>query len=129
MLTPSQDFRLKWQGHSSPYILLSSVCQWPAQSFYFGQCPQPGDPLHSCFFFYVYSLSFGCVRSQLRHVGSPFCPTASLVAMCRLSRCGVRAQLPLGTWDLSSLSRAGTLVPCLARQILNHRTPGEVTVL
>ena len=42
------------------------------------------------FLVYTYLLFFGCVRSSLRHMGSSFCPTASLVAMCRLSSCGVR---------------------------------------
>lgn len=55
VLTPSQDFRLTWWGHSSPYILLSPVCQWPAQSFNFGQCPQSGSTLYSCsLFIFIY---------------------------------------------------------------------------
>ena len=34
--------------------------------------------------------------------------------------------LPCGTWDLSSLIRNQTHVPCIARQMLNHWTTGEV---
>ena len=34
--------------------------------------------------------------------------------------------LPCGTWDLSSLIRNPTHVPCIARQMLNHWTTGEV---
>ena len=34
-----------------------------------------------------------------------------------LSSCGVRAQLPLGMWDLSSPTRDQTRIPCAGRQI------------
>ena len=40
----------------------------------------------------------------------------------RLSSCGTQAWLPWGVWDLSSLARGWTRVPCIARQILNYRT-------
>ena len=45
---------------------------------------------------------------------------------CRLSRCSVWVQLPHGMWDLSSLTRNRTCVPCIERQILNHWTTREV---
>ena len=37
-----------------------------------------------------------------------------------LSSCGAWPYLPYGMWDLSSLTRDGTRVPCIGRQILNH---------
>ena len=43
-----------------------------------------------------------------------------------LSGCGSWAGLPCGMWDLSSLTRDQTLVPCIGKQILNHWTTREV---
>jgi len=43
-----------------------------------------------------------------------------------LPGCGARAELLQGMWDLSSLTRDRTLVPCVAGQILNHWTTREV---
>ena len=37
-------------------------------------------------------------------------------------------QLPCGTWDLSSLTRDRTLIPCIVRRILYHWTTREVPV-
>ena len=55
------------------------------------------------------------------------------VALCRISHCGSRAavvatktQLLQDMRDLSSPIRDGTCVPCMARRILKHQTPGEV---
>ena len=42
------------------------------------------------------------------------------------SSCGAWAQLPRGMWDLSSLTRDRTSVPCIVRQILCHWTTKEV---
>ena len=39
---------------------------------------------------------------------------------------GACAQLPLGMWDPSSLTRDRTGVPCVERRILNHWTAREV---
>ena len=43
-----------------------------------------------------------------------------------LSSCAAWAYLPYGTWDLRSLTRDGTCVPCIGRRILNHWTTREV---
>ena len=42
-----------------------------------------------------------------------------------LSSCAAWAYLPYGTWDLRSLTRDGTCVPCIGRRILNHWTTRE----
>ena len=67
-------------------------------------------------FFFIFVCLFGCVESQLGHVGS-------FIAACRLSSCGA----PLWHMDLSSLLRNQTHVPCIERQMLNHWTTGEVS--
>ena len=53
---------------------------------------------------------------SLRHAGS-------LVEACELSSCGSWAQLPRSMWDLSSLTRDRTCVPCIGRRILYHTGP------
>ena len=50
----------------------------------------------------------------------------SLVVLCRLSSCVVRAQLLLSMWDFSSLTRDWTHISWIAMQILNHWTTREV---
>ena len=45
---------------------------------------------------------------------------------CRLSNCGAWTYLPHCVWDLISLTKDCTYVPCLASQILNHWTTREV---
>ena len=39
-----------------------------------------------------------------------------------LSTCGMRVQLLCSMWDLRSLNRDQTHIPCVARWILNHWT-------
>ena len=53
---------------------------------------------------------FGCNWSELQHAGSP------LVVVGRL---------PSSMWDLSSLTRDGTCILYIGRQILNHWTIRE----
>ena len=55
---------------------------------------------------------FGCAKFSLWHVV--------------FSGCGSWAGLPCGMWDLSSLTRDQTLVPCVGKRILNHWTTREV---
>ena len=55
---------------------------------------------------------FGCAGSSLQCVGSAIMAHG--------------AQLPRGTWDLSSPTRDRTHVPCTGRRILNHWTTREV---
>ena len=42
------------------------------------------------------------------------------------SSSGMQAYLSCGLWDVSSLTRDQTLVPCIGRQILAHWTTREV---
>ena len=65
-------------------------------------------------------------RSQRQHAGSLFHHAGSFVEVHRLSSCGSRAQLPHGTWDLNSLTRDQSHVPCIARRILSHWTTREI---
>ena len=83
------------------------------------------------FLIFIY-LFFGCVGSQLRHMGSllrrvgSFCyaqsapsvrglcslqHVGSLVEAGELKSCGARAQLPRGMWDLSSPARDLVHIP------------------
>ena len=57
--------------------------------------------------------------SQLQH-------TYSLVVVYQFSSCSMQAQLPLGMWDLSSLSKDQTHIHCTAKWIFNHWTTREV---
>ena len=43
--------------------------------------------------------------------------------------CGMQAYLHQGMWNLGSLTRDQTGVPCIARRILNLRTIREVPLL
>ena len=51
-----------------------------------------------------------------------------LVVAGRFFRCG-EGLVAQDMWDLSSLTRDGTHILCLERQILNHWTTGEVPIL
>ena len=66
----------------------------------------------------IYSFIFLCLH--------PVLVAACRIFGCRLSSCGTQAQLPQGMWDLSSLTRDWTHIPCTARWILNHWTAREV---
>ena len=91
--------------------------------------------------YYLFIYLFGCIGSQLRHTGSSlWCAGLPLVVLHRLlsscgvwvflfSSCGVQAQLPRIMWDLSSLSRYQTHVPCIVRCILYPWTTREVPAL
>ena len=50
----------------------------------------------------------------------------SLVVARRLSSCRARASWLYSMWDLHSLTRDATHIPCIARLILNHWTTREV---
>ena len=65
-------------------------------------------------------LSLRCAGYYLQRAGF------SLVVACGLSSCSMRASLPDGMWDLSSLTRDQTLIPCIGRWILNRWTTREV---
>lgn len=73
-------------------------------------------------FSFICSFVWLC-RSSLRPVGS-------FVAVHRLSSCGprlqsVRASLLCGLWELGSLTRNQTCVPCTARQSFTPGPPGK----
>ena len=65
----------------------------------------------------IYSFPVG-IGSQLRHAGS-------FVAAHRHLGCSTEALAPCSTWDLGSLSRDGTRVPCLRRRVPNHCMAGR----
>ena len=71
----------------------------------------------SFFFFNIYL--FGCVWSQLRHVGS-------FIAAHRFSSCGTWVYWFMACGIISASQPDGTHVPCIARRILNHWTTWEV---
>ena len=52
----------------------------------------------------------------------------SLAVALRLSSCWANASLLCSSWDLNSLTRDGTLVPCIARQIHSHWATREVPI-
>ena len=72
-----------------------------------------------------FSLS-SCGAQAPGRVGSVVCGMWAIVEACELSSCGMRAELPHGMWDLSSLTRDQAHVPCVVRRILCHWTTGEV---
>lgn len=53
---------------------------------------------------------------------------SSVVAARRVSIWGMQAYLLSGMWDVSSLTKDWTSVPCIAKQILNHYTAGEIPI-
>ena len=55
-----------------------------------------------------------------------FWPCWVFSASCQLSSCGMWAWLPHSRWDLSSLTRHWTRIPCIRRWILNHWNTREV---
>ena len=67
-----------------------------------------------------------CGARGPEHMGSLVCGSRALVELCELSSCGMRAQLPHGMWDLSSLTRDRTHIPCIGRWILYHWTTRKV---
>ena len=92
----------------------------------------------SFFWIFIYL----AVSSQLQHVESSLHHAGYFVEEHGLSNCGTRspecsgfssciawAQLLHGMWDLSSLTRDWTCVPCIGRQTLNHWTTREVPAL
>ena len=76
---------------------------------------------------------FVCIGSYLPHVGS-FVAEHRLLSSCGawapeclgpvFAACGLSC--PHGMWDIGSQTRDGTHVPCIGKQILNHRTTREV---
>ena len=67
-----------------------------------------------------------CGAQVPEHVGSIVCGMRPLVEAHELSSCGAQAQLLRGMWDLSSLTRDRTRVPCIVRWILYHWITREV---
>ena len=53
------------------------------------------------------------------------CSTHASLVSAR-APCAVQARLPCTMWDLSSLTRDCTLVPCIGRRFLNHWVTREV---
>ena len=72
----------------------------------------------------MWALQLWC--AALECMSSVVCSTWALVEARKFSSCGTQAQLPQGMWDLTSLTRDRTRIPCIARQILYHWTTREV---
>ena len=95
------------------------LCQFPGSScLLHGKHPMlaAGDTVY---------IFFGCAGSLLWHA---VCIQLQSMALkqASVSRYCAWTQLPHGMWDLSSLVRDQTHVPCVGRQILNHRAAREV---
>ena len=69
---------------------------------------------------YSAALGFSCSMQDLRWVmwDLSFRPMDSLIVACQLSSCDAWAWLTVGMWDVSSLTRNRTHIPCTARHIL-----------
>ena len=74
---------------------------------------------------WVFSLQFCCMGSRAHGLCS-LQHTGSLAEACKLNCCGMPALLSCGMWDLSSLTRDQTHIPCIVRWILYHWTTREV---
>ena len=79
-------------------------------------------------FMYLAVSGLGCGTPDLHCVlcDLSFRHTDSLLVVCRLCSCGMWSYLLHSMWDLNSLTRNQTHVPCIARQILNNRTTREI---
>ena len=110
----SVPFTVSFKGVSS-----AGICCWNGQEL-LRACCVPSSVLDIALVFPKCSFHggdtffslFGCAKFSLWHVG--------------FSGCGSWAGLPCGMWDLSSLTRDQTLVPCIGKRILNHWTTREV---
>ena len=87
---------------------------WDVMDGPWGQKPNKSgkDKYQTTSFILINCLIFGCARSFLP-------PAGSVVSRHRLS-------CPWGTWDLSSLTKEWTRVPCIGRWILNHWTTRKI---
>ena len=107
-----------------------------------------GPVLIFLFFKLIYLFIFGCVGSSFLYEGflqlwrvhatlhrSVRAPHCRGVSCCRAQAPDVQAQQlwlmgPVAPWHVgSSQTRAGTCVPCIGRQIVNHCATREAPVL
>ena len=72
-------------------------------------------------FFISFALGLSCIVQDFS-----LQPTDSLVVASGLPSYGTQAYLLHGMWDLSSLTRDWTHIPCIAKWILNHWTTRKV---
>ena len=77
--------------------------------------------------FFLISLMFGCIKSELHHAGSSAVAHGLYLWRVCFVGYGVMTQLPCGMWHLSSPTRDQTSDSCIARWILNHWTTREVS--
>ena len=70
--------------------------------------------------FFCFMLIFSFLKTLISLSGF------SLVVACRLCCWGTQVWLSIGVWDLSSLTKGQTHIPCIGRQVLNHWTTREV---
>ena len=76
--------------------------------------------LFICLFLAVSGCSCSMWDLSLRHM------SFSLFVACGLRSCSLWAYLPCSMWDLSSLTRDWTCIPCIGKWILSHCTTREV---
>ena len=92
-----------WDRPSLSFFLVPGTVLTPDKDMFHPQ----GSPS------FLHFLKFGCTGSSLRYANS------SSWGMV-FSSFGAPALLPLSMWDLSSLTKDQTCIPCIERQILNH---------
>ena len=109
--------------NNSPSYALMFVMLFPLLGNKFSLLPLPTSQKHTCTFFFF--LIFIHLLIWLHRV---LVAARGLFVMVRglLSTCGTQAQLPCSMWDLSSLTRDWTRVPCIGRWIFSHWTTREV---
>ena len=116
------------ESRTSSTLFLPSMV-WPTKHFHI--LPLKKKKIY--IYIYIYIYIFGYVWSYLPHVGS-FVAEHRLLSSCGawapeclgpvFAACGLSC--PHGMWDIGSQTRDGTHVPCIGKQILNHRTTREV---
>ena len=120
---------MRGKKYQSVVITEKSVLDRAPMPFFIFNWKPPGkeSPFH-LFIFINYFLNYLIYLIALGLSLSPWdlCRIMQdFVVAHRLSSCGIRALLPCGTWDLSSMTRQAP-VTCIAGQILNHWTTREV---
>ena len=105
---------------SDPTLLLEILFIFPSpKQLMYGQKKSPVRYTHThTHILYTYIYIFGCAWSSLQSTGS---------RMFGFSSCIMQTYLPHGMWDLSSLTRDQTCIPCIGRQIPHHWTTRKVS--
>ena len=89
--------------------------------------PKEQENSHSFFVVVGFKYLFIWLRWILVAIGELFpCSSGAWEQSLPFSRSGALAELLCGRWDLGSLTKDQTCIPCIARQILSHWTTTEV---